>query len=114
MERVRSAKGQRLIKSFFRRIARNPKSSPDLAFRATEWLANIERGILERPLTQKDIRPISSTAPPLNVDLIPSEGDDELEQLLRQAKAVENARLSEPKMEGTSDRGSVNTTDSKP
>lgn len=104
MEKVSSAKGQRLIKSFFRRIARNPKSSPELAFRATEWLANIERGILERPLTAKDIRPVPATAPPLNIDLIPSEGDEELESLLKQARGISNANVSNPTVERDSDR----------
>lgn len=106
MEKTRSAKGQRLIKSFFRRVARDPKSSPDLAFRATEWLANIERGILERPLVQKDIRPVPATAPPLDVEHIPAEGDAELESLLKQIRGPNRVEQPIPSLEGSNDRGS--------
>ena len=112
MAKVVSAKGQRLIKSFFRKVARDPRSSPDLAFRATEWLANIERGILERPLVAKDMRPIPATAPPLDIEHMPDENDPELQKLLEEARGIHHAKLPSSEVEGSSDRRSGNVSGS--
>lgn len=111
MEKIRSAKGQRLIKSFLRKIARSSESSPAQALRATEWLIYLEYGAPERPVNPKDIRPVRASevdpsAPPSSPTLFPSEGDEELETLLKQARGITHAHVSSAEVEGNPDSSS--------
>ena len=111
MEKIHSAKGQRLIKSFLRKVSKSPDSSMAQVLRATEWLIYLEYGAPDKPTSPKDIRPvrpseIDPSAPPSNPTFFPSEGDDELERLLQQAKGISHAKLSVTKVEGNTDRSS--------
>lgn len=105
MEKIGTAKGKRLIKTFLRKVARDPRSTPELVLRATELLTHIERGLLEQPLQPKDVRPVRVQVPMPDLTLAFDEGDVELESLYKQIKGPNRVELIVPTLERSADRG---------